>query len=142
MLVPIYSKNDKLEKNATERKTVGIISPYKAYMIKLDEKINSDLYPNLDIEINTVDAFQGREKQIVIINFVRNNNQKEVGFIANDSRMNVAISRAQELLFIVGNSDFVDDNKNRLPKVQNIKGEVQSRGRYLRAEEFMEEPNK
>ena len=65
-----------------------------------------------------------------------------MGFIANDSRMNVAISRAQELLFIVGNSDFVDDNKNRLPKVQNIKGEVQSRGRYLRAEEFMEEPNK
>ena len=131
-----------LEKNATERKTVGIISPYKAHTIKLDEKINPDLYPNLDIEINTVDAFQGREKQIVIINFVRNNNQKEVGFIANDSRMNVAISRAQELLFIVGNSDFVDDNKNRLPKVQNIKGEVQSRGRYLRAEEFMEEPNK
>jgi superfamily I DNA and/or RNA helicase len=61
-----------------------------------------------DIEINTVDAYQGREKEILIFNCVRSNDQKHLrgslGFLTDERRLNVAITRARNFLFIVGNT--------------------------------------
>ena len=60
-----------------------------------------------DIEINTVDAFQGREKDIIIISCVRSNNSSQLkgslGFLVDKRRMNVAITRPRHFLFVVGN---------------------------------------
>jgi superfamily I DNA and/or RNA helicase len=59
------------------------------------------------IEVSTVDGFQGREKEIIIISMVRSNPQHSIGFLANDRRMNVAVTRAKRLCILVADSSTV-----------------------------------
>lgn len=61
------------------------------------------------IEINTIDAFQGREKKIIILDWIRANDEAKVGFIESDERANVAITRAIQLLIAVGNRDTLKE---------------------------------
>lgn len=83
-----------------EQSDIGIITPYRAQRERLHEQFKSS-YPK--IEIGTVDAFQGREKRIIILSTVRSRT-KHVGFLRNEKRLNVSLTRAQSLLIIVGNS--------------------------------------
>lgn len=101
-----------LDINLNNKKEIGIISPYSAQKNYLINLLNEYKFNNIDLEINTVDAFQGREKEIIIMNCVRNNKKGEFGHVSGDARMNVAISRAQELLFVVGNREFIETNKS------------------------------
>lgn len=100
-----------LEVNLNSKKGIGIISPYRAQKNYLIDLLEDKNFNNIDLEINTVDAFQGREKEIIIMNCVRNNEKGEFGHVSGNSRMNVAISRAQELLFVVGSRDFIEKYK-------------------------------
>jgi len=86
---------------------VGIISGYKGQTFLLRDKIKSEQYENLSIEIATVDSFQGSEKDIIIFNIVRNNSKGTLGHVSNENRVNVAISRMKKLLIFVGNYDFM-----------------------------------
>lgn len=79
---------------------IGIISPYRAQRDRIVEQFHST-FPK--IEIGTVDAFQGREKKIIILSTVRSQT-RHVGFLRNEKRLNVALTRAKCLLIIVGNS--------------------------------------
>lgn len=79
---------------------IGIISPYCAQRDRMREQFEAE-YPKL--EIGTVDSYQGREKKIIILSTVRSGT-KHVGFLRNVKRLNVAITRAQCLLIIVGNA--------------------------------------
>ena len=91
---------------------IAIITPYKAQVQNLKNAFGPwlrNIGCNLhDVEINTVDAFQGREKDIVIFNCVRSNTissvQGSLGFLTDVRRLNVAISRPRHFLFVVGNS--------------------------------------
>ncbi len=88
-----------------ERKSIAVIAGYKAQTEQLSLRLEPDnkkRWKNLSIEINTVDAFQGREEDIVFYSVVRSNKSKEIGFLKDCRRLNVALSRACELLFIVG----------------------------------------
>lgn len=84
---------------------VGIITPYKAQVRVIKDLVCPWLrksgLKSTDIEINTVDAYQGREKEIVIFSCVRT---EGLGFLADLRRMNVAITRAREYLFVFGHS--------------------------------------
>jgi ATP-dependent RNA/DNA helicase IGHMBP2 len=87
--------------------TVGIITPYSAQverLVKLAE--SSEVLSSLlqYITINTVDAFQGQERDIIAISFVRSNEKSEVGFLADIRRTNVAITRARKKLLMMGDS--------------------------------------
>lgn len=63
------------------------------------------LHPRLsEIEIDTVDGFQGREKEVVIISFTRSNAMGEIGFLSDQRRMNVAMTRARRKLILTGDS--------------------------------------
>ena len=78
---------------------IAIISPYSAQVKYLREKIK-----HLEIEIDSVDGFQGREKEAVIVSLVRSNREGEVGFLADTRRMNVALTRARRKLIVIGDS--------------------------------------
>ncbi|MCX6060444.1 MAG: IGHMBP2 family helicase [Chloroflexi bacterium] len=78
---------------------IAIISPYSAQVKYLREKIK-----HLEIEIDSVDGFQGREKEAVVVSLVRSNREGEVGFLADTRRMNVALTRARRKLIVIGDS--------------------------------------
>ena len=81
---------------------IGIISPYADQV-----KIIQDMTP---VEVKTVDGFQGREKEIIIISTVRSNNNGNIGFLRDLRRLNVAITRAKRKLIIIGNKDTLITN--------------------------------
>src|SRR5262249_57722759 len=62
------------------------------------------------LEIGTVDGFQGREKEAVIVDLVRSNDSGEIGFLANTRRMNVALTRARRFLLVVADSATLGDH--------------------------------
>ncbi|XP_051823101.1 protein ZGRF1 [Antechinus flavipes] len=91
---------------------IGVITLYKSQMYKLCTLFSTTHcdYPNLRaVQVSTVDAFQGAEKEIIILSCVRT---KQVGFIDSKKRMNVALTRGKRHLLIVGNLDCL--KKNRL----------------------------
>jgi superfamily I DNA and/or RNA helicase/serine/threonine protein kinase len=90
-------------------KTIGIITGYLAQKAALRQRISAmqSRWPHLEdnIEVNTVDAYQGRERDIIIYSVVRCNVGGKIGFLRDERRLNVALSRARELLIIVGDVD-------------------------------------
>lgn len=78
---------------------IAIIAPYAAQVRLLREKLDYE-----GLEIDSVDGFQGREKEAVIISLVRSNPEGEIGFLADVRRMNVAMTRARRKLLMIGNS--------------------------------------
>ena len=91
---------------------VGVISGYQAQVDQLTRLIdpeNDERWCNLSIEVATVDSFQGRECDVVIYSTVRSNQERRIGFLRDYRRINVALSRARDLLIIVGD-DFMMQN--------------------------------
>ena len=86
---------------------VGIISPYRAQVQYLRHLIKkTDFYKPFRkiISVNTVDGFQGQERDIIVISMVRSNEEGQIGFLRDLRRMNVAITRARMKLIILGDS--------------------------------------
>ncbi|MFN6501871.1 MAG: translation initiation factor IF-2 N-terminal domain-containing protein [Nostoc sp. DedQUE01] len=92
--------------NGEPKKQIAVITFYGAQLRKIDERLQSELFPSLEIRTGTVDRFQGMERPVVIVSMVRNNNKGDVGFAKKSERVNVAFSRAQELLIIIGCHDL------------------------------------
>jgi superfamily I DNA and/or RNA helicase len=105
---------------------IGIIAPYVAQISlltrlfnidpKYKERFNAVLGPQrakdfLDIEIKTVDGFEGREKDVIIFSTVRNNTSGHIGFLADRRRLNVGLTRAKRGLFIVGSINTLKQGK-------------------------------
>jgi hypothetical protein len=87
---------------------VGVITFYGAQVREFKSRLleRSGRYKNLRLRVGTVDRFQGMERPIIIASLVRNNDQGSVGFARKPERVNVAFSRAQELLIIVGSREL------------------------------------
>lgn len=86
---------------------IAIISPYKQQLAVLNEQISHapDLQPYLpSISVNTIDSFQGQERDVVYISMTRSNDKADIGFLADIRRMNVAMTRARKKLVVVGDS--------------------------------------
>ncbi len=80
-------------------KGIAVISPYSAQV-----RLLASQSPDPDIEIDSVDGFQGREKELVVVSLVRSNMEGEMGFLADTRRMNVAMTRARCKLIVIGDS--------------------------------------
>lgn len=92
----------KLDRDYTGCVSVGIICTYKAQAEYLKSLLQEIILKNIHVECSTVDAFQGKEKHTIIFNTVRSS--RVSGFICDENRINVAVSRAQEYVWVVGKS--------------------------------------
>ncbi|XP_033095594.1 DNA-binding protein SMUBP-2-like [Anneissia japonica] len=104
---------------------IAVISPYNLQVDLVRLRISAK-YP--DLEIKSVDGFQGREKEAVIISLVRSNTKGEVGFLAENRRINVAITRARRHLAVFCDSETVSHHEflKSLVNYINSNGEVRS----------------
>lgn len=95
------------ERFLSERIDVGLISPYKAQVQYLRRLVRNDAFfkpYRQAITINTVDGFQGQERDVILISLVRANEEGQIGFLNDLRRMNVAITRARMKLIILGDA--------------------------------------
>lgn len=95
------------ERFVDERIDVGIISPYRAQVYYLRRLLRRDAALKglrRNISVNTVDGFQGQERDVIIISLVRSNDDGNIGFLRELRRMNVAMTRARMKLIILGNA--------------------------------------
>ncbi|KAI3875178.1 hypothetical protein MKX03_032982 [Papaver bracteatum] len=85
--------------------SVGIISPYKAQVFALMDKLGKkyEARSNFSVSVRSVDGFQGAEEDVIIMSTVRSNGNGSVGFLSNHQRINVALTRARYCLWVVGN---------------------------------------
>ncbi|MBO0929406.1 AAA domain-containing protein [Fibrella aquatilis] len=87
--------------------SVAVISPYKQQLVLLNEQLDHtpDLQPYRHaISVNTIDSFQGQERDVIYISLTRSNDRGEIGFLSDIRRMNVAMTRARKKLVIIGDS--------------------------------------
>lgn len=87
---------------------VAIIAGYQAQVKAIENAIRDQrvTWASLRVRVNTVDAFQGSEADVCIYSVVRSNDRGEIGFLREPPRLNVALSRARDLLIVVGDHDF------------------------------------
>lgn len=97
-LVAAYVKH--VRDHGLPPESIAVIAPYSAQVAALKQRI-------ADVTIATVDAFQGRENELVVVSLTRGNAEGEIGFLADLARMNVAMTRAKRQLVVVGDSGTV-----------------------------------
>lgn len=112
---------------------IGIISPYSAQVSEIRKQLR---LVESKIEVSTVDGFQGREKEVIIISMVRSNPNQDIGFLSNEKRMNVAVTRAKRMCVLIGDSGTVGKNSFLKKLVEHFKtfGEVRSAFDYAGSE--------
>ncbi|XP_063294197.1 DNA-binding protein SMUBP-2 [Pelobates fuscus] len=119
-----------LTKAGVKPRDIAVIAPYNLQVDMLRVCLRQR-YP--DLEIKSVDGFQGREKEAIVLSFVRSNTKGEVGFLAEDRRINVAITRARRHVAVICDSHTVSNNKflKDLVAYFNQHGEVRTAFEYL-----------
>ncbi|KAM8995468.1 putative helicase senataxin isoform 1-T1 [Ara ararauna] len=111
---------------------IGIITPYSAQKKKIQAQLDRVFRNNSPGEVDTVDAFQGREKDCIIVTCVRANSTKgSIGFLASLQRLNVTITRARFSLFILGRLKTLMENKDWNELIQD----AQKRGAIIKTSE-------
>ena len=121
-------------KEKFQNHSIGIISPYAEQVRFLRQMIqDNDIFRNMDITVNTIDGFQGQEKDIIYISLVRSNDQNEIGFLKDQRRLNVAMTRARMQLVMIGDGATLSS----ATLYDELMQHVEKRGRYLSAWEYM-----
>ncbi|KAF3941675.1 hypothetical protein ABW19_dt0208095 [Dactylella cylindrospora] len=103
---------------------IGIITPYKTQLQALRQKFVNNFDDQIlkTIDFNTTDAFQGREREIIIFSCVRASQKSTVGFLSDIRRMNVGLTRARSSLFVLGNAETLSKNEFWSQLVEDARG--------------------
>ncbi|WVZ85631.1 hypothetical protein U9M48_032532 [Paspalum notatum var. saurae] len=109
---------------------VAVISPYRSQVKLLKDNFRSTFGDQSKevIDVNTVDGFQGREKEVVIFSCVRCNEKQNIGFVSDGRRMNVAITRARSAVLVVGSASTLKKDKHWNNLIESAK----ERNRYFK----------
>lgn len=92
--------------------SIALISPYREQVMMMKKLVKEDTrLIDVPITINTIDGFQGQERDVVYISLVRSNAKTEIGFLKDYRRMNVAMTRARQKLVIVGDSATIGNDQ-------------------------------
>jgi len=117
----IKNKLRELDSLASRQIKVGVITAYRAQKSAIKDMVRQHNFNFLQVEVDTVDAFQGGQKEIIIYSTVRSSdNPKKIGFLKSEARLNVSLSRAQSLLIIVGDLNFLNNSHIRGSKFPEI----------------------
>ncbi|MCH5597077.1 AAA domain-containing protein [Niabella ginsengisoli] len=115
-----------LEAGNFQPETAAFISPYSGQV-----SVAKELLPQ-KMRISTIDSFQGQEKPVIVLSLVRSNDNCEIGFLKDYRRMNVAITRAQQQLIIIGDSATIGAD----PFYQSVLEYIEKHGAYRTVWEF------
>ncbi len=100
---------------------IGVITPYDDQVSLLKEELSEE------IKVSTVDAFQGKEKEVIIISFVSSNKSGELGFLVDLRRLNVSITREKCKLILIGDFDTLSKN----PVYRDLRLYVKENGKVM-----------
>ncbi|KAM7396863.1 hypothetical protein PAMP_019871 [Pampus punctatissimus] len=119
-----------LTEAGVKAKDIAVIAPYNLQVDLLRQKL-SERHPEL--EIKSVDGFQGREKEAVVLSLVRSNRKGEVGFLAEDRRINVAVTRARRHIAVVCDTQTVQNHAFLKSLINHMTefGEVRTAFEYI-----------
>ncbi len=96
----------------SERPSIALISPYQEQVVHMKSTVLEDpILQAVPMSINTIDGFQGQERDVIYISLVRSNDNGEVGFLNDVRRMNVAMTRARKKLVVVGDSATIGSSE-------------------------------
>ncbi len=116
-----------IEESNLNTSSIVFISPYSGQVAKA-----SDMLPK-KVKVSTIDSFQGKEKEVVLLSLVRSNEEGQIGFLKDYRRMNVALTRAKEKLFVIGDSATLGQDVF----YQAFLSYVEKHGTYRSVWEFM-----
>lgn len=125
-----------LKTKQLEPPSIGIISPYRAQIQHIEDEFKEEeqLEKYLPfVDINTIDAFQGQERDLIFISLVRSNEKAEIGFLSDYRRMNVAMTRARKQLIVIGDSATIGGDRFYGDFLEY----VEQKGQYVSAWEYM-----
>ena len=110
-----------LDSKLVKRTKVAVITGYGSQKYILQTMVKQHSFKHIEVDVDTVDAFQGSQKDIILYSTVRSSGNKYgIGFLKSEARINVAFSRARCLLIIVGDMKFLDNYKirgNKFPEI-------------------------
>ncbi|KAL2923698.1 DNA-binding protein SMUBP-2 [Bienertia sinuspersici] len=121
----------RLVDSGVQASNIGVITPYNAQVVAL-KMLRSNVDKLKEMEISTVDGFQGREKEAIIISMVRSNSKKEVGFLSDRRRMNVAVTRARRQCCLICDTETVSSDQFLKRLIEYF----EENGEYLSASEY------
>lgn len=121
---------NQLKLDLSDRSSVGVISPYRGQIDILSELFNDEKM----VTVNTIDSFQGQERDVIYLSLVRSNDRSEIGFLKDYRRMNVAMTRARMKLVVIGDSATLGNDSF----YSDFLDFAEKLGAYRTAWEFME----
>ncbi len=129
----LYQLQEKFEDRPIPE--IALISPYREQVLYMKQAAEDDpQLEDLNLAVNSIDGFQGQEREIVYISLVRSNDKGEIGFLNDYRRMNVAMTRAKKLLVVIGDSATVGQHRF----YENFLEYVEKHGAYQTAWEYMQ----
>ena len=107
-----------LQAGDLEETDIGIITPYAGQVRAIRDALTER---NDSVEVNTVDGYQGREKDVIIFSCVRSNSDGNVGFLADPRRLNVALTRAKRGLIVIGDPETLRNDETWASWLEHIR---------------------
>lgn len=135
MLKHLYSLFETLQANESGKQSFsyGLISPYKGQVELLKRQLQEFPFNKEKIKVNTIDGFQGQERDVIYISLVRSNDRNDIGFLKDYRRMNVALTRAKKKLVICGDSATIGQD----PFYADLISHIEANGGYRSAWELL-----
>jgi superfamily I DNA and/or RNA helicase len=113
----------KLLSSGLTHKDFAIVAPYKSQVANIKSYLQgSRSGMNNQIEVSTLDSFQGMEFDVIVFSFTRSDSNSKVGFLDDARRLNVAFSRAKKKLILIGNSETLTDKRSHYDQLYNYTG--------------------
>tara|TARA_B100000686_G_scaffold287933_1_gene313712 strand:+ start:91 stop:2019 length:1929 start_codon:yes stop_codon:yes gene_type:complete len=107
-----------IEEGGLELSDIGIVTPYAGQVRAIRDMMPESMQ---DVEVRTVDGYQGREKEVVIFSCVRSNSDGNVGFLSDRRRLNVALTRARRGLIVIGDPETLRHDENWRAWIDHIR---------------------